>query len=76
MRNTTTRAFLQALVRTPALSVLEITTEIAVLATEFPRDFPSDPADRIIAATARAHGLPLVTKDKSMRDSPLLRTIW
>jgi PIN domain nuclease of toxin-antitoxin system len=30
----------------------------------------------IIAATARAHGLPLVTRDAGLQDSRLLRTIW
>jgi len=33
-------------------------------------------SDRIIAATARTHGLPLVTKDQRLQESPLLRTIW
>jgi PIN domain nuclease of toxin-antitoxin system len=36
----------------------------------------SDPADRIIAATARAHGLSLVTKDQRLQDSRLVQTIW
>lgn len=76
LKMATTRGFLDALVQTPSLVVLEITTEIAVLATQFPADFPSDPADRIIAATARALSLPLVTRDRSMQESPLLRTIW
>jgi PIN domain nuclease of toxin-antitoxin system len=41
-----------------------------------PSGFPVDPADRIIAATARAHGLLLVTRDQRMLESPLLRTVW
>jgi PIN domain nuclease of toxin-antitoxin system len=32
--------------------------------------------DRIIAATARAENLPLVTADQRMWDCPLLKTIW
>lgn len=76
VRTTTSRGFLDALVQTPGLVVLDITTEIAVLATQFPSDFPRDPADRIIAATARALNLSLVTKDQTMLESPLLRTIW
>ena len=40
----------------------EITPEIAALATAFPADFSQDPADRLIGATARSLGLPLVTQ--------------
>jgi PIN domain nuclease of toxin-antitoxin system len=58
------------------LFVKPITTEIAALTTYFPPDFPSDPADRIIAATARAENLPLVTADERILGCPLLKTIW
>ena len=68
--------FLTRLAGRAGLALLEITPQIAALSVEFPPDFPGDPADRIIAATARAHGLPLVTKDANLRDSRLLRTIW
>jgi len=53
-----------------------ITPNIAALATQFPDDYPRDPADRLIAATARAEGLALITRDESIRRSPLLKTIW
>lgn len=56
--------------------VKPITPAIAALAMQFPADFPRDPADRLIGATARAEGLPLVTRDERIRSSPLLRTIW
>jgi len=58
------------------LALLEITPEIAALTVQFPPGFPGDPANRIIGATARAHGLPLVTRDAHLQDSRLLRTIW
>jgi PIN domain nuclease of toxin-antitoxin system len=72
----TPERFLTRLADRPGLSVLEITPQIAALTAQFPPEFPSDPADRIIAATARAHGLPLVTKDGDLQDSRLLWTIW
>jgi PIN domain nuclease of toxin-antitoxin system len=56
--------------------VKPITPEIAALATQFPDDYPGDPADRLIGATARAEGLSLITRDANIRKSPLLRTIW
>jgi len=55
---------------------LPITPEIAALATQFPEDYPRDPADRLIGATARAGGLTLVTRDERIRRSPLIRTVW
>lgn len=56
--------------------MLELTPTVAALATQFPDDFPRDPADRIIAATARDRGLPLVTADERIRACPLVQTIW
>ncbi|MFI5114392.1 MAG: type II toxin-antitoxin system VapC family toxin [Terriglobales bacterium] len=58
------------------VTVRPITPEIAALATQFPDDYPRDPADRLIGATARAEGLTLVTRDERIRRSPLLRTLW
>ena len=53
-----------------------ITAEIAALAAQFPEDYPRDPADRLIGATARAEGLTLVTRDERIRNCPLLKTVW
>ena len=61
---------------TAGMNVLPITREIAALTLHFPDDFPNDPSDRIIAATARAENLPLVTADQRMLECPLLKTIW
>ena len=61
---------------TEGIVVKPITPEIAAIAAQFPSDFPQDPADRLIAATAKAEGLALVTRDEKLRASPLLQTIW
>jgi len=58
------------------VTVRPITSEIAALAAQFPADFPRDPADRLISATARAEGLTLITHDENLRRSPLLNTVW
>jgi PIN domain nuclease of toxin-antitoxin system len=68
--------FLREIAHRPGLTVLDITPEIAALTVQFPPGFPNYPADRIIGATARAHALTLVTRDRRMQDSPLLQTIW
>jgi PIN domain nuclease of toxin-antitoxin system len=56
--------------------VKEITPTVAALATYLPADFPGDPADRLIAATARAEGLQLVSRDARLRRSAAVETIW
>ena len=58
------------------LTIRPITLEIAAVAVQFPPDFPRDPADRIIAATARAEDLPLVTADERIQACDLVKTIW
>jgi PIN domain nuclease of toxin-antitoxin system len=56
--------------------VRPLTPEIAALATQFPDDYPRDPADRLIGATARAEGLVLITRNEEIRSCPLLKTLW
>src|SRR5437762_11039706 len=46
------------------VTVKPITPEIAALATQFDQDYSRDPADRLIGATARADGMPLITRAK------------
>jgi PIN domain nuclease of toxin-antitoxin system len=61
---------------TEGVTVVPITPEIAALAAQFPSDYPSDPSDRLIGATALAEGMTLVTRDERIRRSPLIRTVW
>ncbi len=58
------------------VTIVPISIDVAILTAYFPPDFSSDPMDRIIAATARAEGLPLVTADERILGCPLLKTIW
>jgi len=58
------------------VAVLPITTKVAALANQFPRDYSSDPCDRIIGATALAEGIVLVTKDAKIRNCRQLQTLW
>ena len=61
---------------TEGVTIKPITAEIGALAAQFPDDYPGDPADRLIGATARAEGLTLITRDEKIRRSPLLKTVW
>jgi PIN domain nuclease of toxin-antitoxin system len=72
----TPEAWLTELVERSGVVVKDVTPAVATLATQFPHDFPADPADRLISATARAEGMSLVTRDAKLRGSPVLRTVW
>lgn len=49
-------------------SVRPISAAVAAIVGTLPLDFPaSDPADRIIYATAQVHGLSLVSADRQLR---------
>lgn len=50
----------------PGVSLVALEPEIAVSSTRLPFEMPSDPADRILVATARSLGATLVTADKTL----------
>jgi PIN domain nuclease of toxin-antitoxin system len=72
----TPEAWLAALVDRSGVIVKEITPSVAALATHFPDDFPADPADRLIAATARSEGVALVSRDARILASRVVDTVW
>ena len=72
----TVEASLRHVLEVTRVAIKEISIDVAILAQQFPATFPSDPQDRLIAATAIAEGVPLVTADDAIRASRLVRTIW
>lgn len=60
----------------PFFRFIPIDNRIAVRSNDLPGDLHDDPADRIIIATALALGIPLITKDKKIRDYPHVETVW
>ena len=48
---------------------------VAIEAYALPGRFHADPADRLLVATARVHGLTLVTADKRILKYPEVRVI-
>ncbi len=54
----------------PGVSLLGLTPKIVVDANNLPGTFHRDPADRLIVATARQHGCPLITQDTKIRPYP------
>jgi PIN domain nuclease of toxin-antitoxin system len=65
-------AFFDELESNARLEVLPITGAIALDAVRLGKSFPNDPADRLIAATARVHGHTLVTADRRIRDAAVV----
>jgi PIN domain nuclease of toxin-antitoxin system len=68
--------WLRAAVSSPQLEVLPLTVEVAIESEQLGHSFPADPADRLIAATARVYGLTLLTADAPIRKSGSVRTLW
>ena len=57
-------------------TVLPITSRAALRTLQLPADYPRDPADRIIGATALAEELELITGDHKIIDSEAVPVIW
>ena len=68
-------AFMDELERSPRLAILPITPRIALESTRLGPAFHRDPADQLIVATARVHGLGLVTADERIRRSGVVALI-
>jgi PIN domain nuclease of toxin-antitoxin system len=66
----------EMLASSPALSLQPIDIAVLDATTSIARDLLTDPWGRFIVGTARALALPLVTKDRAIRKSGLVPTIW
>lgn len=60
----------------PFVRFVPISNDIAVAAVNLPEPLHNDPADRLIAATARALDVPLITRDRRLIDYPGVKTVW
>lgn len=68
--------WIAAAARPPFVTVLPLDERVAVESAQLPGSFHKDPADRIIVATARLHGLTLLTKDETIRAYTGVRSAW
>ena len=60
----------------PFIQFIPVSNSIAVKSANLPQPLYSDPADRIIIATALSIRAPLITKDKKISDYAPVKTIW
>jgi len=56
-----------------SVRIVPITTAIAAAVAELPASFHRDPADRVIVATARVLGVPLLTRDTRITKARLVK---
>jgi len=60
------RSWIPRAIELTGIHLVPITAEIACACAELPAEFHGDPADRLIAATARVEGMTLITHDRNM----------
>lgn len=68
--------WLQRVESLPFLKFVPVDNRIAELSVNLPGTLHSDPADRMIIATAIENGATLVTSDKRILKYPRVRSIW
>ena len=56
-----------------SVRILPITPAIAAAVANLPESFHRDPADRVIVATARVTGVPLLTRDSRITGARLVK---
>ena len=66
--STTPERWFESLLQAPGIRLLSLPPRILIAASYLPGAPPSDPADRIFAATAREFSCTLVTRDRSLLD--------
>jgi PIN domain nuclease of toxin-antitoxin system len=64
----TAQLWLADLLAQPGFRTVPLGPEVAFSASYLPGDFHRDPADRLLIATARELGVPLVTRDRRILD--------
>ena len=57
----------------PGVELLQLTPRFVVESTQLPGEFHRDPADQMLAATARVYDIPLLTADSKLLDYPHIR---
>ncbi len=57
------------------LTVLPLDREVVIAVDGLSKRFHGDPADRLIVATALTHGIPLATRDRTIRRSRIAK-LW
>jgi PIN domain nuclease of toxin-antitoxin system len=62
------QSWLADLLARPGFRAVPLEPEVALIASYLPGNFHRDPADRLLIATARELGVPLLTRDRRILD--------
>jgi PIN domain nuclease of toxin-antitoxin system len=68
-------AWLNSIASHPLLTILPLNATVAGESVRLGDEFPNDPADQIIVATARCHNLTLITADERIRKWGKVRVV-
>jgi PIN domain nuclease of toxin-antitoxin system len=68
--------FIERIESMPFIHFIPIDNRIAAKSVMLPGDFHRDPADRMIVASAREKGVPLITGDERIRKYSHVQTVW
>ena len=68
--------FISAILNSRNYIYKSITPEIADLSVNLGKEINKDPADRLIVATSIVENIELITADKNLIKSDLVKTIW
>jgi len=60
----------------PGIQLAALEPAIAVRSTKLPGEFHTDPADRIIVATALENAVAIITPDERIRSYPHVQSAW
>lgn len=66
--STSPRAWVSTFLAQPQVALAEMSLDTLIDSSFLPGEPPRDPADRIIVATAREHGMCVVTRDRVILD--------
>lgn len=69
-------AWLATVAQIDGMRFVPVDADIAAKSTDLPGTFHTDSADRMIVATARRLGAPLVTRDEKIRAYAHVKTLW
>jgi len=70
------RQWVEHATQAPFIELVPLSLDISLESSHLPGGFHKDPADQIIAATARVYDLVLISADRRLLDYAHVKTLW
>ena len=74
--NRDVQSWIDLALQRPKIRLISIDPQIAVLSTRLPGEFHADPVDRMLASTCLTYGVPLISKDRQIKNWKQIPVIW